>query len=142
MAHHLREVTQMSGSNTAPSIKPVPEPLPMTAAGFLAHRKLKSRRTLNDMVEEVHLLLAEDEEYVGYLNAVWDEQAVEGSLSADNLMAAQMVRERAKAIGNGAKSEKLASISKSINIILRRYGFSRKERRDTVSGETVRTDGE
>jgi hypothetical protein len=139
--HLLKEVTQMSGSNSVPSIKPVPEPLPMTAAGFLAHRKLKSRRTVNDMVEEVHLLLADDEQYVEYLNAVWDEQAVEGSLSADNLMAAQMVRTRAKAIGNGAQSEKLATISKSINVILRRYGFSRKERRDTVAGEIVRNEG-
>lgn len=128
-------------SSSTATLKPVPEPLPMNTAGFLAHRKLKAKRTLNDMVEEVHLLLVEDEKYINYLNSVYDEQAVEGSLSADNLMAAQMIRDRGLRLQNGVSSEKLASISKALNIVLRRYGFSRKERRDSVGGEAVKNDG-
>lgn len=117
-------------------------PLPTNTAAHLAHRKLKSKRTLNDLVEDVHLSLVEDATYVGYLNAVWDEQAIEGSLSADNLMAAQMIRTRAVKQGGDLATEKLATIAKALGIVLRRYEWSRKERRNMVDGEIVGENGD
>jgi hypothetical protein len=89
------------------------------------------------MVEECHIALVEDQKYLAYLDAVYDEQAIEGSLSADNIMAAQMIRERAKKVDSELKHEKLATISKALGVVLRRYDFDRKSRRNTVHGEFV-----
>lgn len=119
-------------------VKPSAPALPTSVDKFLALRKLKAKRTLNDQIEDVHLHLIEVDGYVSYLNAVYDEQAVEGSLSADNVMAAMMLREKAVEMGNSELGkEKLASISKALGVVLRRYGLSRKERRNMVDGEVV-----
>jgi len=118
------------------------ERLPTNTAAHLAHRKLKAKRTLNDMVEDIHLSLVEDAKYIGFLDAVYDEQAVEGSLAADNLEAAHMIREKAVKIGSDIRKERKATIAKSLNIVLRRYEWSRKERRNIVDGEIVRTENE
>ena len=64
-----------------------------------------------------------------YLQAVYDEQAVEGSLAADNIGAAIMIREKAIELGLPLADEKWATISKSLGVVLRRYGLSRKERK-------------
>lgn len=118
---------------------PLPPRLPETVTDFREHRKLKSDRTLNDMVEELHLLLYEDDTYHRFLYAVYDEQAVEGSLSADNIMASELIRERAEKLDKAhpLTKEKLATISKALGVVLRRYNQSRKDRRDTVGGEKV-----
>lgn len=119
-------------------LKPLPPPLPATVDEFRAKRKSPPRQNLNDIVEEYHLALFEDEEYNKLLYAVYDEQAVEGSLSADNIMAARVLRQRAEELGNEfLKKEKLATISKCLGVVLRRYNESRKERRYTVHGEVV-----
>jgi hypothetical protein len=118
------------------------ERLPTNTAAHLAHRKLKAKRTLNDLVEDIHLSLVEDAKYIGFLDAVYDEQAVEGSLAADNLEAAHMIREKAIKTGSDIGKEKKATIAKSLGIVLRRYEWSRKERRNIVDGEIVRTENE
>ena len=115
------------------------EPLPIRLEEW--QRKLKVDRTLNDLVEDIHRMLVEKPEYVAYLNAIYDEQAIEGSLSADNVMAAMAIRNRAREIeGNEVAKEKLATISKALGVVLRRYGASRKERRYSVGGETMQPD--
>ena len=91
---------------------------------------------LNDQVDNIHRTLIEDENYRSYLEAISNEQAVEGSLAADNIMAAQMIRDRAKKIGSSeVGNEKLAAIIKALGVVLRRYGASRKERHQTVRDE-------
>lgn len=121
---------------TGTAIKPLPPQLPDNIDGWT--RKLKAERTLNDQVEDVHRILVDDESYLKLLYAVYDEQAVEGSLSADNIMAAEMIRDKAKKMGaEELAGEKLATISKALGVVLRRYGSSRKERRHTVGGQTV-----
>jgi hypothetical protein len=113
-------------------------PLPKTVADLMAFRKTKSARTLNDLVEAAYLKLYDNEKFNAYLNAVYDEQAVEGSTSIDNAMAALMIKELAKKDGVvELSSQKLASISKALNIVGRRYGFSRKERQNMLHGEPV-----
>ena len=119
------------------SLRPVPQALPTKLSDHLEHRLLKARRSLNDMVEELHLKLVEDERYISYLNAVYDEQAVEGSLGADNIMASTMIRDSAKEVKSELAGEKLATISKALGVVLRRYGFDRKSRRLSVHGTMV-----
>jgi hypothetical protein len=79
----------------------------------------------------------EDEQFQSYLDAVYDEQAVEGSLSIDNAKAAELLRDKAIKTGSRVGQEKLATIVKSLNVVLRRYGFSRNERRNLVAGKVV-----
>src|SRR5262249_19692807 len=67
-----------------------------------------SGRTINDQVEDIHLLLIADEKYRSYLNAVCNEQAVTGSLAFDDLMAAQAIRDKATEVGSELAKEKLA----------------------------------
>jgi hypothetical protein len=120
-------------------VKPLPPPLPDTVRGFMAHRKSDSKRTLNDQIEEIHLSLYEtDDAYTKLLYAVYDEQAVHGSLAADNTIAAQIIHEKAKKIPNVEVSrQNYATIWKSLCVVLRRYGLSRSERRDLLHGEAV-----
>jgi hypothetical protein len=103
------------------------------------HSALRNAPTLNDLVEEQHLpLLAENADYRAFLRAIWDEHAVEGSLAADNLMAARLIRERAHRFGSfSLAKEKLATIAKALGVVLRHHGCSRKQRRSTVGGVVV-----
>jgi len=114
-------------------------PLPPTRTSLLGQRAVEMRRTLNDQVEDVVLELWDNSQFQAYLHAVWDEQAQEGSLSLDNGKAAEMIRDHVR--GTNATSEiatsKLATIVKALGVVMRRYGISRKERRNMVHNETV-----
>jgi hypothetical protein len=123
--------------------KSKPAPLPATVREFMSLRKSKSLRTLNDQIEELHLTLYEkDEHYKAFLEAVWDSDAVEGSLAIDNVMAAKLIREHAGKGGNvEVGRRKLDTIVKCLGVVLRRYGSSRKERRNTVGGELISDTG-
>ena len=117
----------------------VPPELPVTSADW--HRYTKTVRTLNDHVEDIHNALLDSDkgdQYRSYLFAVYDEQAVEGSLSADNVLSAAMIRDWAKEEEiKEVTREKLATIAKALGVVLRRYHESRKERRSMIGGEVV-----
>lgn len=101
-------------------------------------RFLKIERSLNDLVEDIHrVLVNESEQYRQFLRAVHDSQAVEGSLSADNHESARMIREKAKEMNSEVQKENLATISRCLNIVMRRYHASRKERRNMIAGEIL-----
>lgn len=104
-------------------------------------RFLKQQRTINDHVEDSHRDLLQGEQadqYRSFLTAVYDEQAVEGSLAADNIEAARMIRAYANENGNhDLAKEKLATIAKALGVVLRRYHQSRKERRQMIDGEII-----
>jgi len=126
-----------------------PPALPANRNALIEQRSVEFRRTLNDMVEDIHLTLWDvNPLYKKYLHAVYDEQAVEGSLAADNIKAAEMIRIYADARKGDDMScasvagEKLATLSKAMGVVLRRYDISRKERRDMIHGETVPGNGE
>jgi hypothetical protein len=122
-------------------IKQAPPQLPETAAAYLSLRKNKAQRTLNDQIEDLHLLLAADKRYSSYLYATYDEMAVEGSLAADNYKASEMIRDKATP-GSEVSGLKLATINKALGVVLRRYGTDRKTRRNMVGGEFVPENGE
>lgn len=128
----------MSNDKSPSTRRPLPPALPEDINKW--ERFLKAERTINDLVEDIHRVVVEDPMYRAFLRAVWDEQAVEGSLSADNIMAATIIREKAKEIGSEVEKEKLATIVKALGIVLRRYHASRKQRRNMVAGEEVVTE--
>ena len=83
-------------------------------------------------------MLVEDETYRKLLRATYDAHAVEGSLSMDNALVAMMIRKKAAEIGSTeVAEEKLAIINLALQVVLRRYHASRKQRRMTVAGEEV-----
>lgn len=110
--------------------------LPTTVAEFLEHRKIKATRTINDEVETLYLKLIIHDWFRLLLEAVYDDLAVEGSLAADNYTAAWAIRDLAKKDDQSPQvaALKLATISKALQVVSRRYAFSRKERRNMVGG--------
>lgn len=113
--------------------------LPLTAEE-LQRVSLRSR-TINDHVEDVFLRLYDDDlEFKAFLEAVGNEDSVEGSLRADDYVAAQMIREAASD-GSPIKTKNLEAIRKALNVVLRRYQISRRERRNRLGGETVAIKG-
>ena len=110
------------------------------ARGYLARIKSKADKPdaepkpatdINGQVDEIlSRTLMEDEEFRRLFEALDPEQAVEGDLTDDH-MAALKIREAA--IRNSISplaTEQLATIRKALNVVMRRYGISRKERRD------------
>jgi len=106
-------------------------PLPATVEDMIARRNTTPNRTLNDYVDDIHKALwsRNSAEYRALLDAVYDEDAVEGSLSIDNAKAAEMIRDYANRSDIPyISSKKLATIVKALNVVLRRYKMTRKER--------------
>ncbi len=114
-------------------------PLPATVSDLVSRKTMQPRRTLNDYVDDIHLSLWEkNRDYMRLLDAVSDEDAVEGSLSIDNAKAAEIIRDHAVKNGvNYVAEKKLATIVRSLNVVLRRYHMTRKERAYLIGGETV-----
>jgi hypothetical protein len=128
----------MSNRNPVP-VRNAP-PLPERIEDW--ERQIKAERTLNDLVEDLHrILVNEDPKYRAYLRATYDAHAVEGSLAADNVLAAMIIRDKAKEVGSTeVAAEKLAIINLALGVVLRRYKASRKQRRNMVGGEEVPSD--
>jgi hypothetical protein len=100
-------------------------------------RKSLRTRTLNDYVEDVFLREYDTHPQLrAFLDAVGNADAVEGSVLADDFMAAQIIREAAPD-GSPVKLKSLAAIRLALGVVLRRYGISRRERRDLLGGEIV-----
>jgi hypothetical protein len=109
--------------------------LPATAEDL--QRKSLRSRTLNDYVEDVFLrLYNEDERFKSLLEAVGNEDAVEGSTFADDIVAAQVIRDAAPD-GSLVKRKNLSAIRRALNVVLRRYEISRSERARSLGGEIV-----
>lgn len=128
-------------SNKRDIIREESPPLPADLGDWT--RYIKSERSLNDQVEDLHrLLIPTSPKYRALLRATWDSHAVEGSLAHDNAFAALEIREKAKEMGyDEVAAEKTAVISLSLGVVLRRYHASRKQRRNTVGGEEVPIEG-
>ena len=107
-----------------------PEPLPATVTDLLAHRNKIAPRNLNDNVERLYLNLYADEDFQRYLDAVYSEDAQEGSLYADDLLAAKMIREHAAGAGADpyVAGKKLATIVRALYVVQARYDLTRKAR--------------
>lgn len=119
---------------------PVPfkaTPLPETRAELEAQRKSMRDRTLNDYVEDVHLELWDNPLFRKALNAVTDAGTLEGSVGADNFVAATMIRARATENGKprAVIDAKLQEIVTALQVVMRRYKIGRKDRIYLLGGE-------
>jgi len=114
----------------ATQLRPAAPPLPATRADLLAGYKLKRKRSINDLVEEIIVKLWDhDEEFMKYVDAIYDEEAVEGSLEDDDTMAAQIIRNYAKKENHTEVAGKnLHTIKLAMRVGLRRFGIARPER--------------
>ena len=112
-------------------------PLPVTREEMVARKTLKAQPTLNDYVDSIHVQLWEEEAYRLLLDATSDEDAVEGSTAIDNVEAAKMIRDYAKENNiTYVAVKKLATIVKSLNVVLRRYQMTRKQRSIQIGNES------
>ena len=113
-------------------------PVPRGQQAMLDSRKSTATLSLNDLVEQCYLPLCDNEEFSSLLDAMWNSQAVEGSLAADDYKAAMMIKDYA--IENNiaiVKDQNWHTLRKSLNVITRRYNQNRKQRRNRVGGEYV-----
>ena len=117
-----------------------PEPLPATIEDLMAHRQKVAPPNLNDKVERLYLELYPNPAFQRFLDAVYSEDAQEGSLYADDIMAAEMIRDYAAGDGKDpyVASKKLATIARALNIVQARYDLTRKARAKSVGGSHVR----
>jgi len=114
----------------ATALRPAAPPLPATRTELLAGYKLKRRRNINDLVEEIIVRLWDsDENFMKYVAAIYDSDAVEGSLVEDDTMAALIIRDIAKKEKQMEVADKnLHTIKLAMKVGLRRFGVSRPER--------------
>ena len=120
-----------------------PVPLPQKLEDYDKLRKKPRFVNLNDLVEEHHRALWDNDDYYRRLHeAVWDTDAVEGDMDIDDMKAAEMVRNAARKRDPSGEIGKrnLATIVKCLRVIMRRYRSDRRSRRYSVGGETVTTD--
>jgi len=133
--------TTQNGQSASPNLPA----LPATVEELLAQRQSLRIMTLNDYVDGIHIALWPNAEYRRLLEAVYDEDAVEGSLTADNHIAAGMIRAYAKDPATAVPevaNKKLATIIKALNVVLRRFNMSRKQRANMIGGIVVSHTGE
>ena len=125
---------------TAPTPLRAP-PLPATTSELLSMRKLKRERTINDLVEDVLVRLWENTAFMKYIEAVDDPGSVEGYRWVDDVKAAEMIRDTARKAEIAELAEqRLGTIINAMHVVLRRYGISRKQRKNTIGGEIVPDD--
>lgn len=106
-----------------------PVPLPATREDFLAQYRLKRRRTINDYVEDVVIRIWDDENFTKHIDAIYESQAVEGSLDDDDTMAALIIREFAR--NNNlpvVANSKIHTVKLAMRVVLKRYGQGRHQR--------------
>ena len=110
----------------------VPPPLPATRTALLAQYKLKRRRSINDLVEEIVVKLWDnDEKFMKFVDAIYNEQAVEGSLDEDDTMAALIIRDTAQRDKHvEVAKQNIRTIKLAMRVALRRFGVSRPEREE------------
>jgi len=112
----------------------VAEAFPATRAAMLAIRKVKTKRTIIDLVEDIYLTLLEGESrdtFLDHLTALSNSEAVTGSTKLDDFIATQMVHK--KAVDDGITdvvNAKLESVRRALLYVSNRYGLSRRQLRE------------
>jgi hypothetical protein len=134
--HRLGLSSQREEVNmTEAALLKVAPPLPATRTDLLAQYKLKRRRSINDLVEEIVVKLWDkNENFMKYVDAIYNEQAVEGSLDEDDTMAALIIRDVAEKDKHvEVAKQNLRTIKLAMRVCLRRFGVSRPEREEQAT---------
>jgi hypothetical protein len=115
---------------TGDAILKVAPPLPATRDELRAGYKLKRRRNINDLVEEVFVKLWEvDQPFMKLLEPIYDSEAIEGSIDDNYSMAALTIRAIAKKDNHvEVAATNLHTIKLALKVVLRRFGQDVPER--------------
>lgn len=110
-------------------------PLPATALDFANAYKLKNTGTLNDQVEQVVRVLIDVPAFRTLIDAVYDEDSVEGKMYLDDAAAANMIRDYAKENNGPAllMQAKLVTLVRAMKVVLRRFSAGREDRRGVAA---------
>jgi hypothetical protein len=116
------------------------QPLPATVDEFRALRIVPLRKSLLIEVEKYFLELYSNPLFQRLAEAVTPVDSVEGSPRADTQEMARMIRDEARArsddfVGN----RQLVDIAKMVNLVMKKYQMSRRERRDAYLAGTSAT---
>lgn len=127
--HHMSAQKEIQMSEGAIQLR-VAQQLPQTRDDLLAQYKLKRKKNINDLVEAIVVKLWDvDEQFMKYVAAIYDSEAVEGSMVEDDIMAAQLIREMAKKENNHEVARhNLHTIKLAMRVALRRFGVDRPTR--------------
>jgi len=103
--------------------------LPANVTELEAQRITAATVSLLDQVEQVMLKLYEEPEFKKYREALEDDNTVEGSVFADDICAAQMIRKRAEVMGlHQVMDADLTLLSQKLRAAERRFNIARKQR--------------
>lgn len=113
-----------------------------TSKGELVAGKVLKLDNIHDHVEPLFINLWDEEEFRQYFNGVYDSDCAEGSIKADEHMAAMRVRESAIEAGDHFLAKKnIATIVKSLHVVMNRFGLNRSQRRQMVGDQRIPTMG-
>lgn len=120
--------------------KPRLSTLPSTHAELMGRRQLTSERTFNDSIEEAFKALWDDPERGGnfrkHLDALYADEAVTGDLFMDDIKAAEMLQSFAEIRKQVEISNaKLKKVHRAMSVVLRRFGLTRKQRREHLTDD-------
>jgi hypothetical protein len=113
--------------------------LPATRQELLASRALKQKRTINDLVEDIVVANWEDQDFIRFIGATKNKDAVEGSIRDDDVMAALYIRNKALKLGAGfteVADATLLDIRHALTVALHRYRKTRADRRRSNGGQS------
>lgn len=111
----------------------IPPALPETRKDLLAQYKLKRKRSINDLVEDLVVKLWENDDFQELVEAIYDSDTVHGSMADDDVMAALMIKEYASKNGHTEVAMKnLHTIKLAMRVALRRFSQTRNERFDVA----------
>jgi len=129
---HRRLKAQQKEISMSEALLKVAPPLPETRTDLLAQYKLRRRRSINDLVEEVIVKLWDnDEKFMKYVEAIYDSQAIEGSMDDDDVMAALIIRDTAKRDKHvEVADQNVHTIKLAMRVALRRFDLGRGQRYD------------
>jgi hypothetical protein len=107
--------------------------LPETRTDLLTHYKLKRKRSINDLVEDIIVKIWEDEEFQKLINAIYDSEAVHGSRGDDDVMAALMIKQFAdREKHTEVAGKNLHTIKLAMRVVLNRFEQGRNSRFDAA----------
>jgi hypothetical protein len=134
MAQRQQE-TDMTGAE----VLKVAPPLPATRHDLLAGYKLKRRRNINDLVEEIVVKLWDnDQQFMKLIEPIYDSQAEEGSIDENYTMASLIIRDTAKRDKHvEVAGQNLHTIKLAMRVVLRRFGISVPEREEQATFPTA-----
>jgi hypothetical protein len=107
--------------------------LPTNIVDLEAQRIVKKKMTLTDEVEQVYLKLYNDDEFRKYREGLDRDETVEGSIYADDTVAAQMIRKEGIELGlpmlSDTHTAHLTAIGNSLRVAERRVNAARSQRK-------------